>query len=333
MQEGPTAQTILNATTAFRDRHNLVKEGKENMVQLLSKANMKMQFITTGIPVVDAILGGGIPVGITMQVYGKPSCGKSSFALHLAGEYSKSTPVVYIDVESRFTKERAEQFNVNPSNFILIRPETGEQAVDAIKLYADARVKLIIVDSVPAMVPQKQLDVDEKNTPNKQAGVALVASLLGKHIWSIGNKCANNGVTTLFINQIRDNIGAFGFGNQFYIPGGWTLQYQVSQSILVGVKGPLKVSDDHLGDRLAFIVKKNSVSKPFEIGEVNLIFDQGFRPIETEKQDLKAARKRSIESRKLLYEVLGVGKQIEYVIDETTGEVLNSVEPGSTSAA
>lgn len=315
--QGPTATSIQQATQMFVERNELIKRKKEKMVQVLSKVEDILEFIPTGFPNIDAVLGGGIPRGRTVQFYGKESTGKSSFALQVAGQCTQAGgAVVYIDLESSFTKKRAEFFNIIPGRLIIVRPESGEEAVDAIKLYADAGVQMIVVDSVPAMVPEKQNVVDEKDTPNRNAGVALTASLISRHIWSIGNKCYNNGTTVFFVNQLRDNIGAFGYGNDTYVPGGRALRYQLSLNVLLASKGKLKVSGDTLGFRLAVVTQKNKLDRPFEAGELNFIYSAGFRHVSTEKGDLKDARKVSLETKRELLKIIGTGEDQDILVED-----------------
>jgi len=314
MKARPTASSIRAATASFVERQNLVKKKQEAMVQLLDTYVDETEFVSTGLASIDAMLGGGIPTGKILQIYGPNQAGKTSLCLHIAAKYDFC---VWIDAESTLSKERAVLLGVNPKRFLLVSPETGEQAIDAIKQYIKANVPLIVVDSVAAMVPAKQLIVDEKETPEKQAGISLTAGLMSRHIFSIANACRLSGVTVLFVNQVRDKVGGFmSFGPQIYTPGGRALGHALSMNIKMDRSGKLKVSDDTLGITIKLAMEKNKVTHPFLDAEVGLIFDAGFMELAAAKEELKPARARSLARRRARLGIAGGVEHEEEIQDE-----------------
>lgn len=308
-----SSASIKNATDIIRKKHAVNTPERQKMIQLLSNWDDTTRFTPTGFREIDDMLGGGIPSGKLIQVHGYEGSGKSSLCFHFASLFDFS---VYIDAESKFTKERAKFFHIDEKRMIVICPDTGEFAIDAIKEYAAIGVPLIIVDSVPSLIPQKQMTVYEKEASGTTPGVALTALLLARHLSSIASVCKSTGSTVLFVNQLRDKIGmTFGFGDTTYKPGGKNLQYMISQDILVQRKGKLRSSDSILGIRIGMAAKKNQVAAPYGTAEVNLIFDIGIRTIETEKEDLKAARKRFLDERKKKLSFFGKSDSEE--IDES----------------
>lgn len=285
-----SVSALKKATEAIRQK------SKESMIKTLAQYEDSIEFVPTGFSEVDTMLGGGIPKGKIIEIYGKEGSGKSSLGYYLASRYQAA---VYIDAEAKFTKERALFWGIDPQRCIINVPKTAEIAIDSIIEYSDCSGLLIIVDSVPALTPKKQEDALEKESVEKQAGVALRARLLNDHIWTIARQCQLSGATVIFINQLREKIGAFMmFGDNTYTPGGMGLKYAESMKWLVVAKEKLKKSGEIYGVRVGMAMKKNQVSQPFMTCELNLIFDQGFRTRETEKEDLDAARKRHLKREK-----------------------------------
>lgn len=191
----------------------------DGTVRLLGKDPLPpLEFVSTGIKELDKMIGGGIPKGRMIMVYGPEGAGKSSFCYHVAKFYQL---VLYVDAENSYTEERAKVFGVDPKKVIHMRPEWGEQAVDAIVSFAKEGIPLIIVDSVPALTPKREFDNEDAE---KQAGIALFAAVLSRKIFGIANICSKSGTSIIFINQVRDKLNAMAFGEQTTLPGGHALK-------------------------------------------------------------------------------------------------------------
>jgi recombination protein RecA len=261
----------------------------------------QLTFTSTGLPDVDRILGGGVPDGKVIMLYGPEGAGKSSFCMHVMSKYAVSA---YIDAERSLTMERAAVFGVDVRKVIVVQPMHGEQALSSVISLAEAGVKLIVVDSVAALVPRKEFELEE-NT-EQLGGIALTAGLLTRKIFALNNVCHRTGTSVIFINQVRDKFGAMAFGEQTTLPGGHALKHACHVIMKIARKETLKVSDEALGImcRISTSTKNRSAS-PFQEADVPLIFDKGFVSLEVYKQELKEARKRSLSrSRQQLGDVL-----------------------------
>ncbi len=66
-----------------------------------SKVNQRIELIQTGIPGLDELLGGGVPKGHTVSVFGGPGTGKTTFALQFlySGATLHSEPGVYVSLD------------------------------------------------------------------------------------------------------------------------------------------------------------------------------------------------------------------------------------------
>lgn len=303
---------VKKAIETVRTKHKI--DPNSAMLTTLAKYEDIREFVSTGFEELDYMLGGGLPKGKVIEMYGYEGSGKSSLAYYLASRYDIAA---YIDAESKFTKERALFFGIDPNKLIIETPDTAELAMDTIRELAKQGVPLIIVDSIPSLTPEKQENTYEKEDAGTTAGVAMLATLISHHIWAIARYCKLSGSTVLFINQLRDKVGfTFGFGETTYTPGGRALKHAESQKILVAAKAKLKASNEIYGLRIALAMKKNQVSEPFRTAEINLIFDLGLRGLETEKDDLKEARKRALQRRK--EELALYGRMFEEDQEEVT---------------
>ena len=78
------------------------KYGEGTLVDLgAAETHRNVETFTTGLPSLDLILGGGIPRGRIIEVYGPESSGKSTLALHILSKSQlEGKKVAYIDAEN-----------------------------------------------------------------------------------------------------------------------------------------------------------------------------------------------------------------------------------------
>ena len=181
------------------------KEGKGSVYKLGSKNSVRMiPRWSTGIEDLDNAIGGGIPQGRIIEIFGAESAGKTTLALWLAHLVEKA---LYIPTEGTFDTERALQMGNTKDNFLVYQPDYGEQALNQILKFAKAGIPLIILDSVPATQPREDIEKLEKDAQN-QLRLGGVAALFAKMLPTIVRTCEMTGTTLILINQVRDNIGA-----------------------------------------------------------------------------------------------------------------------------
>jgi KaiC/GvpD/RAD55 family RecA-like ATPase len=70
-------------------------------MQTLSQKNPKIELTPTGIPGLDELLGGGLPKGRVISVFGGPGTGKTTFALQFlySGATQCNEPGIYISLD------------------------------------------------------------------------------------------------------------------------------------------------------------------------------------------------------------------------------------------
>ena len=262
------------------------KEGKGSIYTIGSEfANLKINRWTTGIEDLDAIIGGGIPEGRVIEIFGPESSGKTTLAYHFCGLHPLCLD---IPIEGTFDADRAKVFGNKPKQMLVYRARYGEDAFNKIIKFAKAGIPLIIVDSVPSMIPkedaEKVLKSAEKDSIEEQR-IGGTARLMNKYLPTVEEIIEVTGTTIIFINQIRDKMGAMMFGEKTDTPGGHKLKHSASLRIQVARRSWIEIpnKDPHnsaTSKKVGLIMKckvvKSKVCNPMGECEIPLFFDRGF---------------------------------------------------------
>jgi recombination protein RecA len=156
--------------------------------------------LPTGLPELDAAVGGGLPRGSVVEIFGPAACGKSSVALHIAAHVQRSGgAAAWIDAEHAFDPAAAARAGIAIEQMPVARPESAEQALEiARKLAASGAVELIVVDSAAALVPQVELE-----TAVGHSGHSLQNRALASGLRRLAVDLRRTGSVILFVNQTR----------------------------------------------------------------------------------------------------------------------------------
>jgi recombination protein RecA len=242
------------------------------------------EFIPTGFPDVDRILGGGWPVGRASEVFGPEASGKTALAHRAikACQDAGGTPVL-LDYEHALDRTKMRQLGINPEGIVYITPKTIEKGWDAIWNIMDTLEKnppefptLIVWDSVAAAAPKAELE--DKTTENSHVG--LVARAMSRGCRRMFRAISRVRAHMLWINQERDKIGGFspGFMKPMETPGGKAIKYAASLRIRCQVQQQIREGVKVTGFRVKVSTKKNRVVAPFQAAAFVLDFKFGPSP-------------------------------------------------------
>jgi len=244
-------------------------------------ANRPIPRMLTGIPELDSITGGGLPLGRIIEIYGAESAGKTTLAYKLAAQFETA---VFIPIEGTFNADRARIFGNKKGQLIIARAEYGEDAMSAVIKFAKAGVGCIVIDSVPSCIPKEEFEnaITDLQKENRRGGVAR---LLTKTLPPLINICERTGTVVIFINQIRDKMNALAFGVQTTTPGGHMLKHACSLRIKVARRKWLEVPNknttisakkEKIGLVQKISVEKSKVCNPYGAVETNILFAYGY---------------------------------------------------------
>lgn len=233
----------------------------------------KVEAVPFGIATLDHITGvGGAPLGRLTEIYGGQSGGKSSLCLSLISEaQKKGLRCAYIDLEFAMTKELAELNGVDMSNVIYVRPTTGEEAFQTMEKLLENDVRMIIVDSVSAMMTEAE---GEKEFGEQTIG--LQARMMSAGLRKLIGMVKKHSAAIVFINQIRDDINKMGFGPKTTTSGGRALRFYASLRLEVARTSWIAKDGEKTGMTLKITVNKNKVGIPQKNTEIEYFFKRGF---------------------------------------------------------
>ena len=227
-------------------------------------------------PLMNWATYGGIPRNRITEFYGVPSGGKTSTAVDIcknaieifhkeheekvdelrekvaAGKKEFAGPledlvdqgpkkIFYLDLEHAFDEEWSETLGINDSEIEVMQPPdlAAEEILQTVhELIATGEVGLVVIDSIPSLVPRQEL---EKKYGERT--VSALAGLLTVFLRKIVPILTRYECTMLIINQIRENMD-----NPYVVktPGGKALEFYASLRILFRLGSPV----DFLGNEL-----------------------------------------------------------------------------------
>lgn len=231
---------------------NALKHLKKNKEVDLKKAHVELQAgdqpiacFSTGSMVIDYLIGGyttesghkrcpGIPKGRITEIFGPEGSGKTTLAIQTAISVQRNGgSVVFLDYEHAFAPAYAEDLGLNISDedsFVLLQPRHWEEGAEIIKIMVESGVDLIIVDSLAAMKPKRDV---EDNAISSTGQVGHIARLQSNFLPKIVGAVEESGTALVYLNQLRSRIktSMYDAGPDEETAGGRALKYFASLRI------------------------------------------------------------------------------------------------------
>lgn len=241
-----------------------------------------IEWIRTGIPAIDLVIGNGIPLGRFIEVLGEHSTAKSAFGYCVIAAFQRAgAECMLIDSEAKADKSFIERLGVDWSKLHYSAGETLKSCVHILgkiaKLADPKKPVLVVWDSIASTPGAWEMGehMDEKKDFTGEK--ASRARFLSAAFRAVLGELARKQVTIIAINQLRTKFNFMGHSSM-ETPGGKAPKYHSGVRIRMREKGKIKhkATDVVTGIQLEVEAIKNTVAPPFRKCYVKFYFETGF---------------------------------------------------------
>lgn len=247
------------------------KHGSRSLIRLDEETHLgKAEILPTGVLTLDVALGGGMPKGRIVEIFGNEGAGKSLVSyITIASAQKNDLYCALVDAEHTYSKEFGAKLGVDNNKLYFNQPDYGEQALDIVEqVVQSSSFGIIVVDSVAALLPKAELEGEIGDQT-----IGLQARMMSQALRKLCALISKTNTIVVFINQVRDTIGKFGYGDTTTTPGGRALKFYSSVRIKVS-KGITYKDKDNIayGHQTIAQIVKNKVAPPLAKAYFDLIY-------------------------------------------------------------
>lgn len=283
-------------------------------ITIASRLDTNLDFIPTGVPSFDKLMGGGFARGKLTLLSGQPSSGKSTVAYGAIAEAQRmGLNVLLYDTEYAYDNEYCESIGIVPEKLSILREEFAEDGLDALLDAIEGNeYQFVIIDSIGALMSRQEA---EKTSGERTIGVQ--AMLTSKFIRKAVPKISLRNISLVCITHEFTDL----MTGKVMASGGVKIGYHSSVHARLKQKfnAVLKQGDKKVGKIIVMEMKKNKlVRSEAQEAEAHFLYDDGF----SKTQDLleTALDKKVIEKRGNTYymgnEKLGMISKVRLLLKD-----------------
>jgi protein RecA len=262
--------------------------------------------ISTGSTLLDLAIsggrvhGGGIPLGILVEVFGPTGAGKTVLLCEIAGDIQrKGGDVMFHDPEARLNKQFAQLFDVNFEQVDYTNPDTVTEVFQSVRGWQPKGtvVNGIFADSLAAL----STDLEMENKEGDKMGMRR-AKEFSEELRKTCRTLAKNNWLMVCSNQVRQNLDAGIYGQKYTTPGGLGVGFYSSLRLRAGNPEKIWVKQTIAGKETKRVIGvetqvevfKSSIWKPFHTAPVVILFDYGIDNVRMNLQFIKDFTKNTV---------------------------------------
>lgn len=232
--------------------------------------------VSTGIPELDEMLGGGFVPGRVYEFFGEKNSGKTTLAMRIAKSFPQ---VAWVNANKAFSRTRYEQLGGDMEKMIMVNDSILSHVGEDMLVLAQAGIPLIVVDTLASLIPDKVMEEGGKGMGEVSA-IAPLAAFFSQKGSLILDACYKSGTILLFLNRVSQLINlrnpyAFPYGS----PGGHHIKALYAARVAMGKGAKVEITvkgDKHvIGYYSALSLFDSNISEPTGRVELPLIRGHG----------------------------------------------------------
>lgn len=235
------------------------------------------EWLSSGCVALDAITGGGFPVGRMTEIFGDNSTGKSLVAAQIVALAQQEGDIAaYVDTETAVSIKIMEAVGVDVGKLIYCAPDTVEDVFTFFESIVDIKNKkfpdkrlVLVWDSVAATSVRFEMENDFG-----KAMMGRHANIISQGMRKFMRTIAKNRICCIFLNQTREKLGVM-FGDKETTFGGKALGFYASVRIQLKIGQKIKEDGKIVGIESKATVVKNKVAVPFLSAKLPIYFGHG----------------------------------------------------------
>jgi len=237
------------------------------------------------------IRGGGIPIGIMVEVSGLEGIGKTVLLSEIGGAVkARNGDMVFFDPEGRINKHFARMFGVELDDDNYDMPKTVVELFTRLREWEPEREPAVaLADSLAALSTEMEMESEDKMGGKR-------AKDFSQELRKTCLLLPQNKLLLVCTNQLRENMGGGPYSPKYVTPGGKAIPYYSSLRLRFHGSGKkVKKEVQIAGKKVERVVAieseieviKSTVDKPYRTAPFKIIFDYGVDDIGPNLQFIK----------------------------------------------